>query len=31
MKELLERIEINPDIMMGKPDIRRTSITVEII
>jgi len=31
MKELLERIEINPDIMMGKPVIRGTRITVEII
>ncbi len=31
MKELLERIEINPDIMMGKPVIKGTRITVEII
>lgn len=27
----LERIEINPDIMMGKPVIKGTRITVELI
>ncbi len=31
MEKFLERIEINPDIMMGKPVIRGTRITVEII
>jgi uncharacterized protein (DUF433 family) len=29
--ELLERIEINPEIMLGKPVVRGTRITVEII
>lgn len=27
----IERIEINPDVMMGKPVIRSTRITVELI
>lgn len=32
MKErLLNRIEINPDVMLGKPVIKGTRITVEII
>ncbi len=31
MKKFLERVEINPDIMMGKPVIKGTRITVEII
>ena len=31
MKKLLDRIEINTEIMMGKPVIRGTRITVEII
>ncbi len=30
-EELLERIEIDPDVMLGKPVIRGTRITVEII
>jgi len=30
-KDLLERIEINPKIMIGKPVIRETGIPVEII
>ncbi len=29
--KLLERIEINPKVMLGKPVIRGTRITVEII
>lgn len=29
--ELLERIEIDPDVMLGKPVIRGTRITVEIL
>ena len=29
--ELLDRIEINPAIMLGKPVIRGTRITVELI
>ena len=28
---LLNRIEINPDVMLGKPVIRGTRITVELI
>lgn len=28
---LLDRIEIDPDIMLGKPVIRNTRITVEIL
>lgn len=28
---MLARIEINPDVMMGKPVIRDTRITVELI
>lgn len=31
MQKFLERIEINPDIMMGKPVIKGTRITIEII
>jgi uncharacterized protein (DUF433 family) len=31
VNDLLERIEINPGIMLGKPVIRGTRITVEII
>ncbi len=31
MEKLIERVEINPDIMMGKPVIKGTRITVEII
>ena len=31
MSKLLKRIEINPDIMLGKPVIKGTRITVEII
>lgn len=31
MKELLERITINPKVMVGKPVIRGTRITVEHI
>lgn len=31
MLELLNRIEINPRIMLGKPVIRGTRVTVEII
>lgn len=30
-EELLDRIEINPEVMLGKPVIRGTRITVEII
>ena len=30
-KTLLNRIEINPDVMLGKPVIRGTRITVELI
>jgi uncharacterized protein (DUF433 family) len=29
--DLLERIESNPDIMLGKPVIRGTRVTVEIL
>jgi uncharacterized protein (DUF433 family) len=29
--ELLERIELNPQVMLGKPVIRGTRITVEIL
>lgn len=29
--KLLERIEINPKVMLGKPVIRNTRVTVEII
>ena len=29
--ELLERIEINPRVMLGKPVVRGTRITVEIL
>lgn len=29
--ELLERIEIDPEVMLGKPVIRGTRITVEIL
>ena len=29
--DLLDRIEINPEVMLGKPVIRGTRITVEII
>lgn len=28
--DLLERIEVNPEIMLGKPVIRGTRITVEV-
>lgn len=31
VEELLERIEINPEVMLGKPVIRGTRITVEIL
>ncbi len=31
MENLLERIEINPSIMLGKPVIKGTRITVETI
>ena len=31
MSKLLERIELNPNIMLGKPVIKGTRITVEII
>ena len=31
MKDLLDRIETNPKIMLGKPVIKGTRITVEII
>jgi uncharacterized protein (DUF433 family) len=31
MDDLLERIEINPEVMLGKPVIRGTRITVEIL
>jgi uncharacterized protein (DUF433 family) len=31
MNELLKRIAINPEIMVGKPVIRGTRITVELI
>lgn len=31
MDNLLERIEINPNIMLGKPVIKGTRITVEFI
>ena len=31
MEKLIERIEINPKVMLGKPVIRGTRITVEII
>jgi uncharacterized protein (DUF433 family) len=30
-KTFLNRIEINPDVMLGKPVIRGTRITVELI
>ena len=30
-KRFLNRIEINPDVMLGKPVIRGTRITVELI
>jgi len=30
-EELLQRIDINPKVMLGKPVIRGTRITVEII
>ena len=30
-EELLDRIEINPRIMLGKPVVRGTRITVEIL
>lgn len=30
-EDLLERIEINPEVMLGKPVIRGTRITVEIL
>jgi uncharacterized protein (DUF433 family) len=30
-RDLLERIEIDPDVMLGKPVIRGTRITVEIL
>lgn len=30
-KDLLERVEINPKVMLGKPVIRGTRITVEAI
>ncbi|MDP9122465.1 MAG: DUF433 domain-containing protein [Acidobacteriota bacterium] len=30
-EELLERIEIDPEVMLGKPVIRGSRITVEII
>jgi uncharacterized protein (DUF433 family) len=30
-EELLDRIEINPAVMLGKPVIRGTRLTVEII
>ena len=30
-EDLLERVEIDPDVMLGKPVIRGTRITVEII
>jgi uncharacterized protein (DUF433 family) len=29
--ELLERIEIHPEVMLGKPVVRGTRITVEIL
>lgn len=29
--KLLNRVEINPDVMLGKPVIRGTRITVELI
>jgi uncharacterized protein (DUF433 family) len=31
MADALERIEIDPDVMLGKPVIRGTRITVEIL
>jgi uncharacterized protein (DUF433 family) len=31
MPDLLERIDINPKVMLGKPVIRGTRITVEIL
>jgi uncharacterized protein (DUF433 family) len=31
MDDLLDRIAINPEVMLGKPVIRGTRITVEII
>lgn len=31
MSESLERIEIDPEIMLGKPVIRGTRVTVEIL
>jgi len=31
MNNLLERIEINPEIMLGKPVIKGTRLTVEIL
>ena len=30
-KSLLDRVEINPKVMLGKPVIRGTRITVEVI
>ena len=30
-EELLQRIDINPQVMLGKPVIRGTRVTVEII
>lgn len=31
MAHVLERIEIHPDVMLGKPVIRGTRITVEVL
>ena len=30
-KQMLERIAMNPDVMVGKPVIKRTRLTVEYI